>query len=201
MRLAALSLNDELVRFFEGFPTFESAWSACGRPDWLVELALHAETDRRRLVVRCAPIVQRALELHAMPIDVPVMVRRWARDQAPAAEAWAAGFRVSERAKDHRGPAATALRAASALAFGCDGASSPTFYAIRGHLSDAVALAMQTLPTEAPIFAAAFRSGLPAGEVEGGLRRRIAHAEPPTRRTGETLRQPHSWPPLAAEGD
>ncbi len=202
MRLVGLSLNDELVRAFEGGPSFTASWDGCVRPDWLIELALHAELDRRLLVTLVAPVMERTLEAHGLRTDVPTLVRRWGRSQARAAEAWAAGFRVSELAKDQHGPRATALRAAGALAFACDADSSPSFYAIRGHLVDAVALAMSTLPEGAGAsIATELRRGLPAERVEAGLRVRIAQAQPPSRQTGETPKHPHSWPPLAAAED
>lgn len=202
MRLAALSLNDELVRAFERHADFAAAWAACERPDWLIELGLHAAVDRRLLVVVTAPIVERALERHSLPTAVCDLARRWARDEVVGAETWAAGFRVSEQARQHRGPTAAALRAAGALAFACDGSSSTTFYAIRGHLVDAIALALPSVADEAASFAALLRERLPRAAIEEALRKKVGHAEPPTRETGETPKKPYSWrPPVAASDD
>lgn len=202
MRLSALSLSHATLRFVERHATFAEAWAACERPDWIVELALHAQIDRRRLVSLTAAIVERALERHGLHTDTLAIVRQWARGHVDGAAAWAAGFRASELAKRSEGPPASALRAASALAFACDATSSPSYYALRAHLVDAAALALQSLPAEAGAYAATLRGGLPLEAVEGGLRARIAESEPPSLQSGEQPRQPHSWwPPLAADED
>lgn len=202
MRLSTLSLSHETVRFFERHPTFTEGWAACERPDWMIELALQAQIDRRRLVVLATPVVERALERHGLHVDTLAIARHWARGNVDGAAAWAAGFRASERAKKSVGPSASALRAAGALAFACDSTSSPTYYAVRAHLVDAVALAMQSIPDEACAHAETIRSGLSFDSLEEGLRARIAESEPPTRASGEQPRKPHSWwPPIAAGDD
>lgn len=202
MRLSALSLSHETLLFFERHGTFAEAWVACERPDWLMELALHAQVDRRRLVSLTTTIVERALLRHGLHTDTLPIVRHWAKGNVDGAAAWAAGFRASEKAKRTLGPAASALRAASALAFACDATSSPTYYAVRAHLVDATALAMQSLPDEAKACAGELRTGLPLDAVERGLATRIAESEPPSMQSGEQPRQPHSWwPPLAARDE
>ncbi len=202
MRLSALSLSHETLRFFERHGPFAAGWAACERPDWMMELALHAHIDRRRLVSLTAAIVERALERNGLHTDTLPIVRHWARGNVDGAAAWAAGFRASETAKNTKGPAASALRAAGALAFGCDATSSPTYYAVRAHLVDATALALQSLPDEASAYAETLRKGLPVDAVERGLAARIAESEPPTMQSGEQPRQPHSWwPPLSARDE
>ncbi|MBO6933377.1 MAG: hypothetical protein JJ863_00325 [Deltaproteobacteria bacterium] len=201
MQLSVLSLGHETVRFFERYRTFAEGWAACERPDWMIELALHAQIDRRRLVVLTTPVVERALERHGIYVDTLSIARHWARGNVDGAAAWAAGFRASERAKESLGPPASALRAAGALAFACDATSSPTYYAVRAHLVDAVALAMQSIPDEAVAHAETIRRGLPIDAVETGLRARVAESQPPSRASGEQPRQPHSWWPPIASGD
>lgn len=202
MLLSVLSLSHESVRFFERYRTFAEGWAACERPDWMMELALHAQIDRRRLVVLTTPVVERALESHGLAVDTLAIARHWARGNVDGAAAWAAGFRASEKAKQSSGPVASALRAAGALAFACDATSSATYYAVRGHLVDAVALALQSIPTEAGAHAETIRRGVPFDRLEAGLLTRIAESQPPSHSSGEQPRQPHSWwPPIAAAAD
>ena len=199
MTLAKLPLDPDLVAFFDARTPFESAWAKCPRPDWQVALALHAGVDRRLLVLLSASVVERALERHSLLTDTARLARGWARGEVSGAECWAAGFRAVHKAKAMSGMVASAQRAASALAFACDERSDGAYYAMRGHLVDAVALCLDSIgPDDASSFASVFRQRIDGVEVARATAARVAHSQPPPPRpTGEHSRRPHSWRPPA----
>ena len=196
VRLSALSVEHEMPRFFERHQTFAETPAACDRPEWMVQLALHARIDRRRLVALVSPVVERSLARHGLQVGALAIAWHWVRGNVDGAAAWAAGFQVSERAKQAPGLPANALRAAAALAFACDPASSPIYHAVRAHRVDAVALATRSTPGESGDHAETLRRSFPPGAIEAGEERA------PSRSSGEPPRQRCSWwSAVAATGE
>lgn len=125
-------------------------WAGCPRGDWLLGLAIGVGIDRRAVVRAAADCVRMAQR--ALPPEEHRAVRaiheaeRWVRGEATGPECMAAAFAACTDGSEED-PVAEAIRAAAALAFGCDADADDAYYASTAYAADAVRHAAHCHPS------------------------------------------------------
>lgn len=116
------------------------AWATCPRGEWLLQMAARLDVERK-LVVRaaadCAAFVAPLLTAEPTGERALASAHGWLTETTLASECWAAATDAAHRADEIEvaEPAtAHALRAVAALAFGCDGAADPAYWASRAYV-------------------------------------------------------------------
>lgn len=118
------------------------AWATCPRGEWLLQLASQLGLERK-LVVRAAADVAAFVAplLAGEPHGERALAAAngWLAGTTRSAECWAAAMEAAHRAdaiETLDAATAHALRAAAALAFACDGAADPAYWASRAYVAD-----------------------------------------------------------------